>query len=71
MNLLAIFRKPEPAPLRFIVATRQESARARTARAYTELQLGVAVARLSPEERREAISRASIRSRAAGNGERV
>lgn len=57
-----IFRKPEPAPVRFVVATRQESRKARVARVHTELQLGIAVARLSPEERSAAVRRASFRS---------
>ena len=59
MNLWPFSRKPEPAPLRFIVATREESRKARIARIHTTLQLGVAVARLSDEERKQAIVRAA------------
>ena len=61
MNLLSIFRRPEPAPVRYVVATRQESRAARVARIHTEVQLGVAVARLSPEEKAAAIDRAKSR----------
>ena len=63
MNILAaLFRpQPEPTSVRFVVATRQESRKAQTARIHTELQLGVAVAQLTPEQKREAIERASVR----------
>ena len=37
MNILArIFGAPEPAPVRYIVANRQESRKAQTARIHTE-----------------------------------
>ena len=61
MNILAALFRPQPAPVRYITATRQESRKAQTARIHTELQLGVAVAQLTPEQKREAIERASIR----------
>lgn len=56
-----LFHRPEPAPVRYVVATRQESRKARVARIHTELQLGIVVARLSPEERKAAIARAGVR----------
>jgi hypothetical protein len=56
-----LFHRPEPAPIRYIVAHREESRRVRTARVHTQLQLEVAVARLTPEERAQARLRASIR----------
>lgn len=60
MNLIArLLHRPEPAPVRFIVATRQESRKAITARIHTELQLNIAVAQLTPEQKAQAISRAS------------
>lgn len=60
MNLLNLFR-PQPAPVRYVVSTRQESRKAQTARIHTELQLAVSIAQLTPEQRREAIARASVR----------
>lgn len=46
MSLLsAIFRKPEPVPVRYVVATKQDNARARIARIHKELELGIAVSR--------------------------
>jgi len=50
--------KSAPSPVRFVIATRAESRKARTARAMKELELGIAIARLTPEERAEAIARA-------------
>lgn len=62
MNFIdRIFHRQQPAPVRYIVANRQESRKAQTARIHTELQLGVAVAQLTPEQKRAAIDRASIR----------
>jgi hypothetical protein len=55
-----LFHRPEPA-VRYIVANREESRKARIARVHTTLQLEVAVARLSPEEKREAVERGSTR----------
>lgn len=55
-------RKPAPLPhviIRHVAATRKESAAAQTRKAYTELELGIAVSRLSPEQRREAVARAA------------
>lgn len=60
--------KPEPAPVRYVVAHREENRRARIARIHTELQLGVAVAQLTPEQKREAIERASRPSTSQDRG---
>jgi hypothetical protein len=69
MNLhWPFFHRPDPAPVRYIVATRQESRKARTARVHTELQLAIAVNRLTPEQKREAIARASYRSSQSPDG---
>jgi hypothetical protein len=52
-----LFHRPEPAAVRYVVANREESRKARIARVHTTLQLEVAVARLSPEEKRAAVER--------------
>jgi hypothetical protein len=61
MNILTALFRPQPAPVRYIVANRQESRKAQTARIHTELQLAVSIAQLTPEQRREAVQRASVR----------
>jgi hypothetical protein len=70
------FHRPPPSPeplsrgskgqyvqdrARYIIATREESRKARVARIHTTLQLEVAVARLSPEEKRAAVERGGTR----------
>jgi len=51
MNLLALFRKPEPTT-RYIVATRQESMAAQRRRTDVMLQLAVYCAVTPPEQRK-------------------
>jgi hypothetical protein len=63
-----LFGRADPLPhvtIRHVVATRQESAQARAARVYTELQLAVAIAHLSPEERKAAVEHGKTRIRRA------
>ena len=61
-RLASIFHsKPKPEPVRYVVATRRESHEAQRAKLFKELELGVAVAQLTPEQKRAAIDRASIR----------
>lgn len=51
MNLLALFRKPEPTT-RYIVATRQESMAAQRRRTDVMPQLAVYKATTTPEQRK-------------------
>ena len=53
MQLLQqLFRRPEPQPLRFVVATRRENEEARRRRTEIACQLAVYNAVTSPEQRR-------------------
>jgi hypothetical protein len=51
MNLLSLFRKPEPAT-RYVIATRQESMAAQRRRTDVMLQLAVYKATTTPEQRK-------------------
>ncbi len=67
MNILAsLFHRPGPAPVRYVVATRQESLVARRRQADRLIELAVYKATTTPEERRlEAdIAMAALRAEA-------
>jgi hypothetical protein len=59
MGLFSFLRREHSQPIRFVVATAHENKEARTRRIHTELQLAVAVASLSPEDRKAAVARAA------------
>jgi hypothetical protein len=54
VNILAFFRKPHT-EVRYVSATRKESAAARAKASQVKLQLAVACARLTPSQRTAAI----------------
>ena len=64
MNLLAIFRPRRTEPRterRYYAATRAESKAAQHRRLMVELQLAIGASVLTPEQRKAAIARASVR----------
>ncbi len=52
---------PKPAPVRFIVATREESAKVRTKKVEKRLELEMLKIHTPPDQFQAAIARASIR----------
>lgn len=61
MNILAALFRPQPAPVRFIVATREESAKVRTKKVEKRLELEMLKIHTPPDQFQAAIERASIR----------
>ncbi len=62
MNILAALFRPQPAPVRFIVATREESAKVRTKKVEKRLELEMLKIHTPPDQFQAAIDRASFRS---------